>query len=187
MLAAYTRMFDTYLTEDVLAETIRAFRRMRPDADGGQVTRLRNGLLEAADHLVDDFPGAVEFPGYDRDDQHVHAATMASRAHKLITCDRGFLDLSEEVLDALEYEVFHPDDFFMLIESSSPEAVRAVTLDQVKYWSGRGTEAHLVESLRAAQCPQFANAVESHLAALSGGDAFAQYLATVPISGQSGA
>lgn len=55
LLGGEVRMFDTYITEDVLAETIRVHRRRRPQADGGEITRLRAALVRAADYMVDDF------------------------------------------------------------------------------------------------------------------------------------
>lgn len=161
-------MFDTYISEDVLAETIRAFRRRNPDASGGQVTRLRAGLVRAADHMVDDFPGALTFVGADQHDQHVHAAATACGAHKLLTCDNGFLNMDNALMDQLPYEPYHPDDFFLLINDSGPHAVRAVVQDQLRYWTSHGEKPKLADRLEAAQCPQFAEVVRYHLAALSG-------------------
>lgn len=175
MLAGEVRMFDTYITEDVLAETIRAFRRARPDADGGQVTRLRAALVRAADHMVDDFPGALTFVGADQHDQHVHAAASACGAHKLLTCDGGFLNMDEALMDQLPYEPYHPDDFFVLINDSASHAVRAVVQDQLRYWQGRGGRPQLAEKLESAQCPQFAEVVRHHLAALGGRSALRAY------------
>lgn len=175
MLAGEVRMFDTYITEDVLAETVRAFRRARPDADGGQVTRLRAGLVRAADHMVDEFPGALTFVGSDQHDRHVHAAATACGAHKLLTCDRGFLDMDDALMDQLPYEPYHPDDFFLLVNDSGSHAVRAVVQDQLRYWQGQGGRPQLAEKLESAQCPQFAEVVRHHLAALSGPAALRAY------------
>jgi len=175
LLAGEVRMFDTYITEDVLAETIRAFRRRFPDADGGQVARLRAALVRAADHMVDDFPGALTFVGADQHDRHVNAAATACGAHKLLTCDTGFLDMDEALMDQLPYEPYHPDDFFILINDSAPHAVRAVVQDQLRYWRSQGEPPQLAEKLVSAQCPQFAEVVRYHLAALSGPAALRAY------------
>lgn len=175
LLAGEVRMFDTYITEDVIAETIRAFRKNRPDADGGQVTRLRAALIRAADHMVDDFPGALTFVGADQHDQHVHAAATACGAHKLLTCDTGFLDMDDALKDQLPYEPYHPDDFFLLINDSAPHSVRAVVQDQLRYWQAQGGTPQLADRLDRAQCPQLAEVVRHHLAALSGPAALRAY------------
>ncbi|MBM3715153.1 MAG: PIN domain-containing protein [Actinobacteria bacterium] len=175
MLASEVRMFDTYISEDVLAETIRTFRRNNEDADGGQVSRLRAHLTAAADHMVEDFPGAIDFPGTDRHDLHVHAASTACGAHKLLTCDSGFLGMDDVLKDELAYEPWHPDDFFMLINASAPLSVRAVVDDQRRYWAGKGGVPQLAEKLQLAQCPQFASEVRGHLAALAGPTALRAY------------
>lgn len=175
MLAGEVRMFDTYITEDVLAETIRAFRRKRPDASGGEVTRLRAGLVRAADHMVDDFPGALTFAGGDKHDQHVHAAATACGAHKLLTCDKGFLAMDDALKDELPYEPWHPDEFFVLINDSAPHVVRAVVQEQRRYWASKGGSPKLADKLESAQCPEFAELVRFHLAALAGPNALEMY------------
>lgn len=175
LLAGEVRMFDTYISEDVLAETIRTFRRRFPDADGGQVTRLRAGLVRAADHMVDEFPGALTFVGNDHHDRHVNAAATACGAHKLLTCDSGFLDMDEALMDQLPYEPYHPDDFFVLVNDSAPHAVRAVVQDQLRYWRSHGQPAQLADKLEGARCPLFAEVVRHHLAALSGPVALRAY------------
>src|SRR4051812_14658015 len=70
-------MFQLHTTEDVLAETIRTLRRLRPDLPGGAVTRLRTAVLGAIDELVEDFDATVPYTGSDPDDRHVHAAALA--------------------------------------------------------------------------------------------------------------
>lgn len=175
MLGAEVRMFDTYISEDVIAETVRTFRRRKPDADGGQVTRLRASLVASADHMVEDFPGNIDFPGTDRHDQHVHAAASACGAHKLLTCDGGFLGMDDVLMDELPYEPWHPDDFFMLINDSSPLSVRAVVDEQRRYWTNKIGTPQLAEKLQLEQCPQFASVVRGHLAALAGPTAVRAY------------
>lgn len=186
LIAGEVRMFDTYISEDVIAETIRTHRRRHPDADGGVMTRLRAGLVRAADHMVDDFPGALTFAGGDRHDQHVHAAAAACGAHKLLTCDTGFLGMDDALMDQLPYEPWHPDDFFMLVNDSSPHAVRAVVQEQMRYWLRQGTGApRLAERLQSAQCPAFASAVRGHLAALSGRSGLRAYERSLLLEGTS--
>ena len=175
LIAAETRMFDTYITEDVLAETIRVHRKRRPTAGGGEITRLRAHLVQAADHMVDDFPGALTFVGTDQHDRHVHAAAVACDAHKLLTCDNGFLRMDESLMDALPYEPWRPDDFFILANDSAHAAVRAVVQDQLRYWKAGVDKPQLAEKLADDQCPMFAEAVREHLAALTGPAALKAY------------
>ncbi|MFJ2370243.1 PIN domain-containing protein [Microbacterium sp. NPDC087665] len=186
LIGGEVRMFDTYISEDVLAETIRAHRRRHPDADGGEITRLRSRLVNAADHMVDDFPGALTFVGADTHDQHVHAAAAACGAHKLLTCDTGFLGLDDALMDQLPYEPWHPDDFFLLVNDSAPHAVRAVVQEQMRYWLKQdGGTPELAGRLQSAQCPGFASVVRSHLAALSGPGGLRAYERTLLLEGTS--
>ncbi|WP_309886472.1 PIN domain-containing protein [Curtobacterium sp. 320] len=160
-------MFQLHTTEDVLAETIRTLRRKHPTLPGGAVTRLRAAVLGAVDELVEDFDATVAYGGSDPDDRHVHAAAEACRAHVLLTDDRGFASD-----DAANYEVYRPDDFFVLVDDSAPAAVRDVVRQQTRYWASRPDEKRrgLADALRDAGCPAFAARVESHLRVLAGGE-----------------
>lgn len=154
--------FSVYWTEDILAETIYRLRRQNPEWSGAQITAIRDriaGTFEGG--RVEDFTPDGTFPGADPHDEHVHAAAVACQAQYLLTCDSGFKD--PEVLDQLPYEVYTPDDFFVLIDQSAPHVVRAVISAQQAYWHGRRGRCNLPRSLNEAGCPEFAGRVRSHL------------------------
>ncbi len=158
-------MFQLHTTEDVFAEVFRTIRKKNPRLDGGAITRIRHQLVTSFDELIEDFDGSTPFPGRDEGDIHVHAAAVASKAHIVLSSDNGFTDIDP---DLLPYEVFKPDEFFMLIQSSAPNAVREVTSLQVQYWQKKKGSKTLVQALIDARCPVFAAAVEEHLRVLSG-------------------
>ncbi|MGK4593197.1 hypothetical protein [Amycolatopsis sp. w19] len=75
---------------------------------------------------VEDFVIDGSFPGTDADDEHVHAAAIACSAEIILSCDNGF-SLTGQDPDSLPYEVYTPDEFFVLVDDSSPQLVREVT------------------------------------------------------------
>ncbi len=158
-------MFQLHTTEDVFAEVFRAVRKQNPRLDGGAMTRLRHNLVSSFDEIIEQFDGSTPFPGRDEGDIHVHAAAVASKAHIVLSADNGFSDIDP---DELPYEVYKPDDFFMLIQKSAPNAIREVTSLQVQYWSQKKGAKSLAAALRDAGCPQFADVAEAHLRVLSG-------------------
>lgn len=152
----------TYWTEDILAETLYRLRRRHPAWSGAKISTIRDkiaGSLEGG--RVEDLDVDGTFPGEDPHDQHVHAAALACRADCVLTADTGFSDV--ETLDELPYEVYEPDDFFVLVDDSSPDVVRAVASQQVSYFLRRHGSADLCAGLRAAGCPDFAERVRRHL------------------------
>jgi predicted nucleic acid-binding protein len=156
-------LYELGWTEDILAEVIYRYRRKHPTADGGVITRIRDriaGSLEGG--RIDDFTIDGSFPGSDPNDQHIHAAAIAGGVTYLITEDGGFRSAGID-LDALSYEVHSPDSFLTLVDDSAPQHVRAVTARQERYWSGRPAAKPLVEALRDAGCPTFAQRVLEHL------------------------
>lgn len=154
-------MFVVHWTEDVLAELIYHLRKKNPDWAGGRITRIRDrlaGTFEAG--RVDDFSMDSRYAGADPHDAHVHAAAVGCGADVLVTIDStGF------VWDAgtSPYEVMHPDDFFLLVDDSSPGLVAEVVKRMCDHWIRQTGEADLPDRLRTAGCPQFAQRVTSHL------------------------
>lgn len=156
-------MFTVYATEDVLAETIYSYRRKNPRASGAQIGQLRTRLIQQLDDVVGNYEVDGTFRGNDPQDAHVHAAAVASGAAVLLTCDRGFMELSDRESDELPYEVFTPDSFFELVDDASAEAVIAVTREQLHYWYQQDGEVDLPLRLREADCPNFARRVSQHI------------------------
>lgn len=161
-------MFQVHTTFDVLIEAVRVFRRRHPDADGRATKDLFDHLQNNVDEVLGDFPGNVDFDGADRHDLHVHAATLACRADKLLTANTR--DFPES--DDLPYEVYAPDDFFLLVDDSAPSRVMSVTRTQAQYWQRRRDMGHTVKALDDALidagCIAFAERVHKHLRTLSG-------------------
>lgn len=161
-------MFQVHTTFDVLVETVRVFRRRNPTADGRRSRELFDLLMANVDEVLGDFAGDVAFDGPDGDDLHIHAAAVACRADKLLTLNISHFPVS----DTVPYEVYPPDDFFLLVDASAPFAVMRVTRQQNAYWEGRRSAGQSVKPLEtalvAAGCPEFAARVNAHLRMLSG-------------------
>lgn len=156
--------FSVYWTEDILAETLYHLRRSYPLWDGAKIAAVRSRIVSTFEGgRVEDFTPSGEFPGSDPHDEHVHAAAIACGAQYLLTADSGFHDPA--VADELPYEVYAPDDFFMLIDQSAPRVVREAIRLQQNYWQNRGP-CNLPRSLVQAGCPHFAERVRQHLQSL---------------------
>lgn len=161
-------MFQLHSTPDVIAEAIRAWRRLNPTADGGVGVALDARIRENLDEVLMDFRGDIPFAGSDPDDQHVHAAAVWTQADILLTANhRDFGDP-----DDLPYEIQTPDEFLVLVDNSSPTLVRAVVREQNDYWQNKRANGHNVkpldQALVDAGCPEFASRVLAHLRLLSG-------------------
>lgn len=165
MLRAETKgvMFTVHCTEDIAAEVLSQLRNKHPQWDGRQIVRIRDLLMQNVDDWVDDFHVDGSYPGKDPNDQHVHAAAVSCGAGVLLTCDSGFLGLGGDVTDLLPYEIYAPDDLFVLVDDSAPYAVHRVVTKQVQYWRSREGQADLPAALRNSGCPDFADRVLGHL------------------------
>jgi predicted nucleic acid-binding protein len=120
-------IYTVYWSEDVLAEAIYRLRRNHPEWDGRTITRIRDLIAKTFEGgRVDDFVVDGSFPAKDADDQHVHAAAVACSAEIIVTCDGAFSTADQEV-NSRPYEVYQPDDFFMLVDDTAPDLVRHVT------------------------------------------------------------
>lgn len=152
-------MFQTHSTVDVIAESVRAVRRMKPRLDGAITHELQRRLIENLDEIQATFDGTLPFAGRDRDDFHVHAAAVASHADILLTSNgRDFGDPA-----TLPYDIWTPDEFFVLVDDSAPAHVARVTADQHRYWSAKPSQRNLADALVAADCPRFAARVARHV------------------------
>jgi len=159
-------MFTVHATVDVVAEAVYSLRREFPNAPGRLTRRAHQLILDNLDELVEDFTVDEDWPGKDPDDAHVHAAAIACRATILLSGDKGFSGVPDDIDVLLPYEVHTTDSFFTLIDDSAPDDVRAVALEQHAYWSGRreGWQASdLAAKLAAAGCPVFSERVLRHL------------------------
>lgn len=168
MLRLKTRMFQLHTTPDVIAETLSSWRNINPTANGKRIPELGKKIEDNVDEVLGDFPGNVDFRGNDVGDLHVKAAADHTRADILLTGNTK--DFGDP--DFLSYDLYTPDEFFCLVDDSSPSLVRAVTREQALYWQAEKDKGYtvkgLVEMLRAASCPNFARRVQGHLVFLSG-------------------
>lgn len=160
-------LFQVFWTEDVLAEAMYHLRKKHPGLSGQQVARVRDliaGTFEVG--RVTDFAIDPGWVGTDPHDAHVHAAATACGADILLTANqRDFDD------DSATYSVYSPDEFFVLVEESAPDIVKAAVRSNLRYWMTKQCEPHLPLSLKTAGCPVFAERVRRHLLALSEGQA----------------
>ncbi|MEZ5210432.1 PIN domain-containing protein [Gordonia sp. (in: high G+C Gram-positive bacteria)] len=159
-------MFSVCTTEDVIAEVVYTLRREKPDAPGYLTSSVHDRITEQLDYRVEDYPaGAPGYCGSDPDDAHVHAAAVAAGVDIVLTADKGFTSLSEEDRDGLPYEIYHPDEFFVLVDDSSPDTVRRVSGEQLEYWCAKKPSggANLPAALDDADCPRFAERVRLRL------------------------
>lgn len=160
--------FDLLVTEAVIAESVSRWHDNNPRANGIITTRMAENLRTVAT-VVRDYDASIPFPGEDDGDIHVHAAAIAGQAGYLITFDRGFHDLPDDVKDELPYEIYHPDDFLMLASRQSTERLREITRSTVaRYASKDGGDSKIVAKLINAGVPRFAEAVNEQLAFLAG-------------------
>ncbi|ATY16963.1 PIN domain-containing protein (plasmid) [Amycolatopsis sp. AA4] len=168
-LGAPGEIYTVYWSEHVLAETIYHLLKKHPEWRGAKITAIRDritGVFEGG--RVEDFTVDGSFPGTDLDDQHVHAAALACSADIVLSDDGGFT-ITGDAAEQLPYEVYRPDEFFVLVEDSAPDRVAEVTRCQTLYWRGRSPDgrADLATALIDAACPAFAERVRAHQSQLS--------------------
>lgn len=161
-------MFQLHTTPAAIVETMYWLGKKHVMLKGKVRAEVQSRIEKSLDEVIVDYDPAIPFPYSDQDDRHVHAGAIAGRADILLTADTGIHDLPQADKDRLPYEIYSPDEFFMLIERSSPMLVRAVTDRQREYWATRKRTGGLQNALEKAKCPQFALAVRDHLVALSG-------------------
>jgi hypothetical protein len=115
---------------------------------------------------VEDFVVDGSPQGGDANDAHVHAAALACGADILLAGDAGFVGDGVD-LDLLPYEVYTPDEFFVLAHDSAPHLIKTVTRQQTEYWREKQGRSPLAEYLVRAGCPQFAERVRHCQSSLS--------------------
>jgi predicted nucleic acid-binding protein len=159
--------FTLYYTVDILAETVNTIRRRNPDIDGAKMTAVHDRIVEHMTDRIDDYPPTPDAPLRDEGDRHVHAAAVGGRVDILLTGDTDFLGLSDATKDSLSYDIYSPDEFFLLADDSWPGIVRAVTGKQHTYWTDKGT-TNIATQLSRAGCSVFADRIRRHLQILFG-------------------
>ena len=153
-------MFQIHSTEDVFVEALHATRERHPRADGCLARERLAKIRACVDEVLPTFSGEEVFTGADKNDYHVHAGALASRADIILTDDDPAGITSTP--DSEPYEIYSADDFFMLVTQSNPQALIDCTRSQYAYWSTRG-DGQLDERLIAAGCTLFAVQVREAL------------------------
>jgi hypothetical protein len=115
-----------------MAETLYRVRRSNPGLEGGAIAAAHDNMITVMDLRVADYPSGHDAAQIaDPFDRHIHAAAVAGGVNCIITNDRGFTELPMALRDELEYEIYTPDEFFVLIDDSSPALVRATVQRQI--------------------------------------------------------
>lgn len=165
-------MFALSTSDDVLDEAHRVWRKRKHQL-GGAMRAHREKLFRSNFNEISSTWKGQAAPVADIHDSHVHNAAVHLEADILLT--NNVKDFGDP--DVLPYDLYTPDEFFCLIYKNSPQGVRAVALEQVKYWVGRQEQGNsdretktLAEALVEAGCPEFAQNVDECLQFLSGLD-----------------
>jgi hypothetical protein len=169
MLRNACGLFAVVTSDDVLDEAYRVWRRKHPAA-GSELRSQRAAHFAANfDEVLDVWEGGEAPTLKDEHDTHVHNAANAADVDILLT--NNVADFGDPGL--LPYDLYTPDQFFVLINQNKPEAVREVTRAQAKYWHARNQREkdrepiRLADALRRAGCPTFADEVSIHLRVLA--------------------
>jgi hypothetical protein len=152
-------MYTVATSLDVMAEATARYRDRHPTAPGGVISRMFKLIEENIDERVEEYTVEESFVGDDPGDAHVDAAARACGAEVLLTVDGGWHKMTDEQLDALPYEPQRPDDFFCIVEASSPNVIQKVIVRQMMFWFEKDGAVDLPAALRAAGCPEFADRV----------------------------
>ena len=158
-------MFTLYATEDILAEVIANMRQRHPQAPGSFTRRRAELIRENLDEVVPEFSGDIVFTGADPKDYHVHAAAVSAQVDILLTLNKAS-DFTEDP-DSEPYGIYTPDEFFLLVASSSPHCLGPIIEEQLHYWSNRPEYIGLDDALKRAGCERFSHRVRDELSRLA--------------------
>lgn len=159
-------MFVGCWTEDIMAELVYNLRRAHPEVDGAVIAKLRGKLEEVLEGgRIEHYDCTLPYEGVDPHDRHVHAAAVSGGVGVLVTDDKGLLALGEHA--STPYDVMSVDDFLVLVAEGAPEAVAAVTAEQLGYAVACGRDPDLASRLESAGCPAFGAHVRTVLQRLA--------------------
>lgn len=156
-------VFSVAWTEDIMVETLYHLRKKHPLWSEKQVGGMRRNLEKAftggqiTDYQVDP---ATKYP--DVGDAHVHAAAVHGAVDIVVTANGKDFPATDD----LNYEIYPPDDFLILVDDAAPKAVRAVTEQQLRHYHQRSSGNEGVDlplRLKNAKAPMFAARVREHL------------------------
>lgn len=165
-------IYTVHTTPDILAETIAKIRDKNPLISGQNIALIESRIRESVSSVFSDYAPTQHDWVYDSisdsGDYHVHAAASQGEISYLVTQDRGFLHLPDDVQTLLSYEIHSADSFFCLVDDSAPAHVEDIALEQLHYWRTKAEKdsrfnADLLKALVQAGCPKFADRISSHL------------------------
>ncbi|MGC5617421.1 PIN domain-containing protein [Georgenia sp. Z1491] len=154
-------MFTLHTTEDIVSEVTYHLRRNNRGVDGAVIHRLSQLLRESTDTVIAEYPHLSDFAGADANDGHIHAAAVAGEIDLVLTNDSSYLKIEDD-----RYEISTPDEFFCLVDDSTPRIVQAVALKQFNYWRAKMNPRSIWHALAQAGCDEFADRVHAHCRAL---------------------
>ena len=130
MHLALTGLFRARWTDEIHEEWISALAAKRPDLDRAKLERRRDLMnRHAEDCLVTGYQPLIDgltLP--DKNDRHVLAAAIKTRAHVIVTFN--LKDYPAAILNPLGIEAQHPDVFISHLLDLSPGAVCAAVKRQ---------------------------------------------------------
>ena len=145
-----------------LQSTIANLRANNPTWDGGNISNVAEKTRSAFPNgQARDYDCTAELP--DPKDAHVHGAAVAGQADILLTMNvRDFL-IDEGAREELPYEIYTPDEFFMLVWHSAPDLVERTAEIVHGYATMRNWEVSADERLIRSKAPEFTKVI-AHLA-----------------------
>lgn len=157
LLSQSTRsaIYAVHTTSDIIAETIAKIRDKNLLIAGQSIAAIETTVRDSVTSVFSDYAPEPQDLIYDwisdNGDYHVHAAATQGGIDYLVTQDRGFFDLPEEVQMSLSYEIHSADSFFCLVDDSAPTHVEMVTLQQLSYWAGK--QRTILSSMQICHVP----------------------------------
>ena len=135
-------LVEKRVTEEQASKMLEAMREFFPEAevDGQAIERLEGAMTN------------------DPKDRHVLAAAVAARAEGIVTFNLD--DFPEDACAPYGVEPLHPDAFMMTLHEIAPAVSAQVVTEQAADLTNPPiSRDELVESLRRAGVPQFADAI----------------------------
>ncbi|WP_234420145.1 PIN domain-containing protein [Rhodococcus ruber] len=160
-------LFHLRWTEDILAELVYHLRKNHPHFSDRQIGGVRDKIVDiVAEHgRIAGYEIDPDLAYTDEYDAHLHVAAEHGGVQYVLTNDRGFHDFAAANDERLDYEVYTPDDFLMLVHRDAIATVREALLDQIGYYRRLGRPFNLAARLEAAQAPKFAAAIREMMQA----------------------
>lgn len=156
-------------SREILDETRRAILRIRPNVDPHRLDAMFTGMNRYfSDALVTGYEPLVAGMTNDEGDRHVLAAAVVGRADVIVT--KNLRDFPPSAVEPFKIEVLDPDRFLCLQYDLDPaplvDVLRRQSAETGRSLGGaRLSLEQLLESLRRAGAPAFANCIHRHLMA----------------------